>query len=113
MNKRLLATDVFTATLDPEALPSEQIAGGAPTTGVLEFGAVADAEVGIWEMTEGVARDIEADEIFVVLSGAGTVEFDDGSVLELAPGGAARLRAGERTVWTITERLRKVYVSVT
>jgi uncharacterized cupin superfamily protein len=29
----------------------------------------------------------------------------------LAPGVAVRLTAGERTVWTVTERVRKIWVA--
>ncbi len=49
--------------------------------------------------------------LFVVLAGAGTVAFEDGSVLTLAPGVVVRLHAGDRTVWTVTETLRKLYVT--
>ena len=62
-------------------------------------------------MSEGTARDTEVDEVFVVLSGAGTVTFEDGERLELGPGTAVRLRAGERTTWVVTHRLRKVWVA--
>ena len=63
-------------------------------------------------MEPGVDHDTEADEVFVVLAGRGTVEFEDGEVVTLAPGVAVRLRAGERTTWTVTETLRKVYVAL-
>ena len=72
---------------------------------------LGDAEVGLWGMEPGVDQDTEVDEVFVVLTGRGTVEFEDGEVVELAPGVAVRLRAGERTTWTVTETLRKVYVA--
>lgn len=99
------------------ALPLDEVTGdqrvGAPVrAGSLTLGAVAGAEVGLWEMTAGAMRDIEADEFFVVVSGSGTVEFDDGSpALHLRPGSVARLSAGARTLWTVTETLRKVYVT--
>ena len=35
----------------------------------------------------------------------------DGTTVALRPGVAVRLRAGERTTWTVAERLRKVYVA--
>lgn len=74
-----------------------------------EFGGL---EVGVWEMTPGVMTDVEADEMFVVLSGSATVEFADGSApLRLAAGDVARLAAGTETVWTVTETLRKVYLA--
>ncbi|MGL5826604.1 MAG: cupin domain-containing protein [Nocardioides sp.] len=112
MNERLLVANVFDAPLEPDPLADEQIVEGTPAVGVREFGNVGGAEAGIWEIAEGVARDIEADEIFVVLSGSGRVDFADGSTLELGPGAAVRLQAGEQTVWTITERLRKIYLAV-
>jgi uncharacterized cupin superfamily protein len=31
--------------------------------------------------------------------------------MDLAPGSVARLTAGERTVWTVTETIRKVYIA--
>lgn len=108
---RVLGEDLLAAPLDHVPLPDDEVDEGAPTTGLHPLGAVGDAEVGIWEMTEGTARDTEADEIFIVLSGAGEVRFEDGSVVALRPGTAVRLHAGERTTWTITEALRKVYVA--
>ena len=81
-----------------------------PASGAL--GRFGGLEVGVWEMTPGVMRDEEADEVFVVLSGAATVEFEDGTAtLALKPGDVVRLAEGAKTVWTVTETLRKVYLS--
>ncbi|MBI3225522.1 MAG: cupin domain-containing protein [Mycolicibacterium cosmeticum] len=81
----------------------------AGTRPLMEFGGL---EVGIWEMTPGEMTDVEADEVFVVLSGAATVEFADGATpLTLGPGDVVRLAAGTETVWTVTETLRKVYLA--
>jgi uncharacterized cupin superfamily protein len=92
-------------------VPAGQLVAGSPTTGYLELGVFGSQEYGIWEMTPGTMTDVEADEIFVVLFGAATVELvDDGSTLTLGPGSVARLTAGMRTLWTVTETLRKVYV---
>ncbi len=93
MSDRVLTSDVATADLD--ALTS-----------------LGNAEIGLWGMDPGVDHDTETDEVFVVLAGRGTVEFEDGEVISLAPGVAVRLRAGERTTWTVTEALRKVYVAL-
>jgi uncharacterized cupin superfamily protein len=82
---------------------------GDPCTGSRALAAVAGAEVGVWEMTPGTATDVEVDEVFVVLSGSATLAFDDGTVLELRPSSTVRLRAGDRTTWTVHETLRKVY----
>lgn len=99
-----------TAPLPHEPLPGAQVSSGAPTTGLLELGTLGDVEYGIWEITPGVSTDVEADEVFVVLSGRARIDFADGSV-EIGAGDVVRLRAGERTVWTVTETLRKVYVT--
>lgn len=93
MSDRLLATDVLTVDL------------GEP------LARLGQTEIGLWEMAPGVDDDTEVDEVFVVLAGRGQVEFEDGEVVGLAPGVAVRLRAGERTTWTVTETLRKVYVA--
>ena len=47
-----------------------------------------------------------------MLSGSGTVSFDDdGEEVELRPGSVVRLRAGERTTWVVRETIRKIYVA--
>ena len=56
------------------------------------------------------STDVEADEVFVVLSGRATVEVVDGPTLEIGPGDVGLLPAGARTTWTVHETLRKVYV---
>ncbi len=69
-----------------------------------------DGKIGLWEAGPGRDVDVEVDEVFVVLAGAGTVSFADGSSLDLRPGAVVRLLAGDATQWVITERLRKLYV---
>jgi uncharacterized cupin superfamily protein len=86
------------------------VAGG-PIAAERSFGVVGGAEVGVWEITTGVVEDTEVDELFVVLSGSARVDFlDEARTVELGPGSIARLRAGQRTRWHVTETLRKVYV---
>jgi len=108
---RLLSPDVTTAAVQHEPMPADEVVDGSPTAAVVSLDAVGGAEVGLWEMSEGTARDTEVDEVFVVVSGRGSVEFEDGERIDLAPGVAVRLTAGERTVWTVTERLRKIWVA--
>lgn len=93
------------------AVPAAQVREGAPSTGWVELVAPegSGAAIGVWEHTPGVSTDVEADEVFVVLSGRGTLAHA-GGVLELGPGTIGRLSAGTETVWTITETLRKAYV---
>ena len=87
----------------------EQRISGEPTTGYEAVGSYADRELGVWEMTPGAMSDVEADELFIVLSGSATVDFpDEGVSIELFPGFVGQLEAGSRTVWTVHETLRKV-----
>jgi uncharacterized protein len=115
MLHRMDPNTVFRAAavdLNHDPVPAEQSLGGEPTTAAADIGEFGGLEVGAWEMTPAVMSDIEAEEVFVVLSGAATVEFADGAdTLTLRPGDVVRLPAGAETVWTVTETLRKVYLA--
>ena len=100
--------DAAAAAITHEPLSAELVVSGSPTTGLVEL----TDTIGVWEHSPGVSTDVEADEVFIVLAGRGTVAFDDPALapIELHPGVVARLSEGMRTTWTITETLRKVYV---
>lgn len=96
-----------------EDVPSAQRVAGSPRTGAAGLGEFGGVRLGVWEMTPGAMRDVEIDEIFIVLTGAATVTFEDGTAtMYLKPGDIARLHAGQRTVWTVSETLRKVYLAL-
>lgn len=95
--------------LEYSPVADEMVLDGIPVVGSAELGALGENEYGVWEHSVGASSDVETDEVFVVLFGTGTVAFDDGTVIELGPGSVGRLREGQRTVWTVTETLRKVY----
>ena len=78
-----------------------------------ELGTWRGLEVGVWECGPGTYPDTEVDELFVVLSGTATVEFVSPALpaIEIGPGDVVRLEEGMRTVWTVRETLRKVYLS--
>jgi uncharacterized protein len=101
---RLLCADVLHAPVEPDGA-SAALATAAVT---LSEGTV---EVGLWEAGPGTDTDTEVDEVFLVLAGAGTVAFEDDSAIDLRPGVLVRLHTGDRTTWTITERLRKLYLA--
>jgi uncharacterized cupin superfamily protein len=105
------ALSVADAELEDSELDPAQVVSGEPRVSELVLSESADGRVvrGIWQMTPGVVTDTEADEVFVVLSGRATVEFADGTVLEVGPGDVAVLTEGARTTWTVHETLRKVY----
>ncbi|GAA5007421.1 cupin domain-containing protein [Kitasatospora paranensis] len=99
------------AELEPEPLDPAQIVSGTPeVTGRVLWSSPDGRELrGLWQITPGVVTDTEADELFVVLSGRATIEVEGGPTLEVGPGDAAVLRAGDRTTWTVHETLRKAY----
>jgi hypothetical protein len=110
------ALAVADAVLVPEALDPERILAGEPrVAGVVLHESPPTGpggravERGIWEITPGVVADVEADEVFVVLSGRATIEFEGGTTLEVGPGDVAVLPEGAVTRWTVHETLRKVY----
>ena len=103
--------DAATLALDYRDLAPEQVVSGRARVGTAELGQLGGCAVGVWEISPGVSTDVEADEFFVVLSGAGSVAFADGSPsLVLAPGTVGRLAAGTATTWTVTQTLRKIYI---
>ncbi len=69
-----------------EPLPGAEVVAGSPTTAIAVLDDAGDREIGIWEMTPGTARDTEADELFVVLSGRATIAFEDPSLPDLVVG---------------------------
>ncbi|MGO4359230.1 cupin domain-containing protein [Terrabacter sp. 2TAF16] len=107
----LLVADVGAEPLDEQVPAGVEVLAGVPTAAITSLAEVAGAEVGVWEMTPGTVTDVEADEVFVVLSGSATLGVEGGVTLELGPGSVVRLPEGARTTWTVTETLRKVYVT--
>lgn len=105
----VLAASAVDVPLTPA--PAAQVVSGAPATGSVDLD--EDMGMGVWEMTPGALRDVEIDEVFVVVAGSATVEFVDPPLppIELAPGAIVRLESGMQTVWTVRETLRKVYLA--
>lgn len=84
------------------------------TTGFAELGTIGGADFGLWEMSAGAMRDIEGDEVFLVVSGTGRIEFDEPrrDPIELVPGSLVRLDDGMKTRWYIEgTSLRKLYIA--
>lgn len=107
-------TDALGCTIDHAPVPAERVVSGSPTEGYVALDEIGGCEVGVWEMSAGVATDVESDEVFVVIAGRGTVTFDEPTGLQpidLAAGSTVRLSAGMRTTWTVHETLRKIYVA--
>ena len=111
MNTRYVDVDAFATELPRQRIPAEETIDGFPMAGARALAGVGSTEVGIYEISPGMARDVECDEVFVVLSGRGSVEFEDGEVVPLAPGTVVRLHKDDKTIWHISETLRKVYIA--
>ena len=112
--RMLGAADVANAMSLPLAMtpvPAAQVVTGSPSTGYAELSVVGDSEVGVWEMTSGAMGDTEVDEVFVVLSGSALIDFEGGRSIRVSAGNVVKLDAGARTVWTVTDTIRKVYVT--
>lgn len=106
--------DLLTTELPGEDVPPDQVTQGSPRVGTRALAELSGTEIGIWEMTEGGMRDVEIDEVLVVLDGEATVtllvEGEDAGRIELRAGSLCRLDAGSTTRWDVSRTLRKVYV---
>ena len=92
------------ADLTHQPVPAAQAIRDAPSTAASTLGEFGGLEIGVWEMSPGVMTDIEADEVFVVLSGSATVEFADGTAT------LARF-VTDATELSVRWTLRKVYLT--
>lgn len=100
------------AIVSLSAVPADEVEAGTPRQGVLELGELGGTEVGIWELRDGEVTDTEVDEIFVVISGAATIELlDEDRTVEVKAGDVMRLVAGTRTKWIVPDHIRKVYLA--
>ena len=104
--------DAWEPTLRHTLASPDKNRSGDVTTAVEAFATEGDMEVGVWEHSVGVSTDVEVEEVFVVLSGRGTVTCDSGGRIDLAPGVVGLLPMGAQTRWTVTEPLRKVWITL-
>ncbi|MEZ5077645.1 MAG: cupin domain-containing protein [Solirubrobacterales bacterium] len=96
--------------LDPDPLDPAQVVAGEPATADLTLAESPGGETaGLWSCTPGSFTDTEVEESFVVISGRATIGYEDGTVVALRPGTVHRFAGGERTVWTVEEKLLKAY----
>ncbi|WP_436326863.1 cupin domain-containing protein [Brevibacterium sp. FAM 27836] len=94
--------------------PRDDEGGRTATTGFAELGTIGGADFGLWEMSAGAMRDVEGDEVFLVISGTGRIEFDEPrrEPIHLAPGSLVRLDEGMTTRWYVDEApLRKLFIA--
>ncbi|WP_446429530.1 cupin domain-containing protein [Leucobacter sp. 1207-22] len=112
-----LAVSATTTPIELEPVDAADTVSGLPRQGIAELGTMGTADVGIWELREGIVTDTEVDELFVVLSGGARIEFLDNEnnvidgPVEVAQGDVMRLVGGSRTRWTVENHIRKVYIA--
>ena len=108
------AIDAAASARESEVAASAGEPSAPVTTGYAEFGTIAGADYGLWEMSAGAMRDVEGEEVFLVVSGTGRIEVDEPSQPDvvLAPGMLVRLEDGMKTRWFIDEApLRKLFIA--
>lgn len=106
----------LTVPMEHEVVPAEQSVAGEPTIAAKELGEIFGVEFGLWEMSAGTMTDIEAEELFVVLSGSATVQVHAvngfaAAELVLRPGTVCHLSEGMHTTWILDAPLRKLYLA--
>lgn len=94
------------------SVAAEDIVWGSPATQTVPLLVTAGAsEVGVWTMERGAYRDVEIDEVFVVLAGRALLTINDLPPREISTGDVVRLYAGDKTTWAVQTSLRKLYVA--
>lgn len=108
-----VAADAALLPVALEPVDPDLTVAGSPQTRWVALDETDARAIGVWEHTPGTSRDVESDEVFVVLAGAATVEFEEPALppIELRPGSVVRLEDGMRTVWTVRETLRKIFIA--
>jgi len=89
--------------------PGDVIAGAPETRTTVIATTDGPAEFGVWELRGGTVRDVEVDEIFVVIAGGARLTVNGAAPRDLAAGDVVELHAGDVTVWQVDELLRKIY----
>lgn len=100
--------------LSAPAAPTHALDGARFTALATPTRGSTDTSVWIVEIDPGAPahpHELTRQEVFVVLSGRAALAVEGGATLELGPGSVVRLPEGASTVWTVTETLRKIYVT--
>ena len=102
--------DASSAPVVHDELDAESARSEGVSTGLTALASAVGLEAGVWEHSVGSSTDSFGGEMFVVLSGRGTVTCQHGGHIDLAPGVLGVLHDDDVTSWEITEPLRKVWI---
>lgn len=111
-SERLIASDVCSIDLEETSHPGMWVESGWPVASTAHLAQFGDQKVSVWEVSEGTVADIENDELVIVLSGSGSLSFDDGRSYQLTAGACIRLRAADRSTWRVSSPVRALLVSM-
>src|SRR4051812_47890747 len=96
MEGRIRKADALLA--QAEAEPQTEVIWGAPVARTAPILSTPGAvEVGLWELRDGAARDVEVDEVFIVLDGRALLTVNDGTPREIVRGDVVELTEGDAT----------------
>ncbi len=115
VDQAALGSNVFDVALAADSKFPGAVLTGDPlmATTVLHEGAAKAAATGIWEVQPGrFTWTNQALEIFVVLQGKGIVEVSGVGTAQLQPGSVVIVPARSDAVWTVTEKIRKVWHTI-
>lgn len=95
--------------LEFDPLEPDQIISGEAATADLTLAESPGQTAGLWSCTPGEFSDEEVRESFLVIAGHATLTYEDGTTHDLRPGSVHEFAGGERTAWTVHEKLVKAY----
>lgn len=96
------------------ALPAERVLSGNPVTSTVVVDGAAGRELGLWKARPGefTTDHVGYIEYVHILSGAGRIVDDAGTVTELGPDVTVFMPVGWRGRWVIDETIVKVYTVI-
>lgn len=97
-------------TLADWPIPADDVISGAPAARGAVISRSQDSRIvrGVWACTPGsFSWRYDCDETVTVLEGRATVVFDNGEIVELAPGSVAFFGRGHDSTWTVHEPVLK------
>lgn len=101
----------------PAAVPiaPERVLVGEPVASTLLLDDVDGYQLGLWQVTPGefTTQHFGYLEYITVLSGAGRLIDDEGTITELAPGITVLMRPGWCGRWIVDETLTKAFTVIT
>jgi uncharacterized cupin superfamily protein len=110
-----LVQNVFSVSLDPWPIPTDQIKAGQPVARGMVIARSEDRKTftGVWECTPGTFEWSYAwDETVSIVAGRVTITSKGGGSQVFQTGDVANFPIGLEATWTVHETVRKVYALI-